>query len=159
MAKKTTDEQLSLEPSVAPELNQTTEQVVQNGDADSKYCRVHNCRLIASASRKSHTEYKCRVPGCQTQAVVMRPEVPAPTEPLACPMCAGKRDADDNPTPVESFCEVDTRKSGFATLHMSCPNCHWSTKVPRPDAVAGHAAAQKVAERRGTLLENYSSRI
>lgn len=96
-------------------------------DNTRPYCPKHNCLMIANRSDKSATFYRCRVDGCDAMEVRMRPEHPAPTEPLMCPLCDRSGD--------QIACEVDrVRSSGKITLLMQCPSCKWEVEVPRPTA-------------------------
>ena len=97
-------------------------------DTGELYCPVHNCKMISSSARAEFTLYRCRVKGCQEKGAKQRPNVATPIEPTICPQCAG-----ENPK-TQIACTVIQQWSTAVKLHMECPTCSWSVKVPRPDA-------------------------
>lgn len=96
-------------------------------DNSRPYCPRHNCLMIAQTSRNVATIYKCRVKECDAVEVRMRPENPAPTSPMWCPLCA-------KASGLEIACEVHRQRSTPTELLMQCPQCRWEVRVARPTA-------------------------
>jgi hypothetical protein len=111
----------------------------RQGDDTKPYCPRHNVLLRATGSRELHTNYACPVQGCQTREKRIRPSLKVPSEPQMCPQRTC-RDADG------VALEVDERLSNLAHLHMSCPQCGFHLKMPRPQFDAAAAARERRRE-------------
>ena len=98
----------------------------RQGDEGRPFCGKHNCLMKAVRSGKDSTNYSCPVPFCDQKEKRARSSVSFPREPSRCPdiRCRGKT--------VESYLEVDLRRSSTAHLCMVCPACGYDIKVPRP---------------------------
>lgn len=113
----------SIAPPAPPQARQ--------GDEGRPYCGTHNCLMRASGTTKTETRYSCPVPLCTQKEKRARSSVSIPREPSRCPdiRCRGKT--------VESYLEVDLRRSSTAHLCMVCPKCGYDIKVPRPTFNSG----------------------
>lgn len=115
------------------------------GDEGRPYCERHNVLMVASGSRPAVTLYRCPVEGCDARAKRVRPQFKIPAQPQMCPqrICA------DAPAALE----VVARLSTLAQLHMACPRCGFSLKVPRPQF-----GPQLASQRRRALVEDLGER-
>lgn len=95
------------------------------------FCGTHNCLMKAVRSSKTDTHFACPVPLCDAKEKRARASVHIPREPHRCPdvRCQGKT--------IESYLEVDLRRSTTAHLCMVCPKCGYDIKVPRPQFNSG----------------------
>lgn len=103
----------------------------RQGDQGRPFCGKHNCLMKAVRSGKEATNYSCPVPLCDQKEKRARGSVQIPREPNRCPdiRCQGKT--------VESYLEVNLRRSTTAHLCMVCPKCGYDIKVPRPSFNSG----------------------
>lgn len=98
--------------------------VARQGDDGRPYCAKHNVLMRAYATKDKTTHYACPVKTCNERQKRVRKEFAVPTEPQICPdvRCHGQKRA----------LEVDPKLSKLSQLHMVCPKCGFSSKVPRP---------------------------
>lgn len=103
----------------------------RQGDQGRPFCGKHNCLMKAVRSAKDVTSYSCPVQLCDQKEKRARGSVQIPREPSRCPdvRCQSKT--------VESYLEVDLRRSSTAHLCMVCPKCGYDIKVPRPTFNSG----------------------
>jgi len=104
------------------------------------YCPLHNCLMVATSSRKLHTNYACPVHDCDETEKRARPSVRVPAQPQLCPQrhCRGAM--------LAQALEVVPTLSTAAQLHMACPKCGFNLKAPRPQFDAARAQRQRDAE-------------
>jgi len=104
-------------------------------DKDKPYCHVHNVLMRVVKSPKTHAVYKCPVRGCKSDSEKkIKPDVPAPKDPLYCPLC-------------KKVCVVDITRSDSLILKMVCSDknpdgCNYEIDVQRPDAAKRMGASQ-----------------
>lgn len=109
----------------------------RQGDQGRPFCGKHNCLMRAVGSSPKETRYACPVPFCEQKEKRARGTTQIPREPHRCPdiRCQGKT--------VESYLEVDVRRSSTAHLCMVCPKCGYDIKVPRPTFNSGQRTYER----------------
>lgn len=151
MAKKTSEPALDIAgdeetATVSPETTRTliNEDIAplpaapaRQGDQGRPYCSRHNCLMQAVGSSPKETRYACPVELCDQKEKRARGTVQIPREPRPCPdvRCQGKA--------MQSFLEVDLRRSSMAHLCMVCPKCGYDIKVPRPSFNSGQRTYER----------------